>query len=446
MSKIIIFDDLEPEATAMLSALYSRSIDSVTKHIDEVRERGSAKFMRSFYVGFSHKSIADTAVTTLYIENVSMLNAKSIQDNPLYSGQESSTRYIDFSKQDIITPVKDDELTEIQETWRKFYIDNMEPLCNHLSTIYPRSPEDDNSKWEKSIKVKAFDILRSVLPAGTATKLSWTTNLRQAHDVLSVTSHHPLEEVRITSSKMLDELKSKYPDSFSHRSALDKEDYFVINSNDIAYHWDRQRLNRYEYSLCKDNNVIMVKTPDKQILHDNYYGMIANRPVRTELPRVTNRAGEFQFIYRLDYGSFRDIQRHRAGYTTMPLLTDTLGFNTWYLKQMPLSMATDLISLLCNQRDKLDNVSKRLGLSEAERQYMIPMGYNVQVESNYTLRQALYVVELRSGIDVHPTLRSVIKDMYSHISTEIPYTALHVDKRNSSWNVNRGDQDIVKLL
>jgi hypothetical protein len=41
--EIYIYDDLQAEDSAMLQALYSRSSDSVTKHIEKVKETGSGK-------------------------------------------------------------------------------------------------------------------------------------------------------------------------------------------------------------------------------------------------------------------------------------------------------------------------------------------------------------------------------------------------------------------
>ena len=76
------------------------------RHAEKVKASGSGKFMERFYVGYGHQSIADCGSTTLFIEGVSMLAAKAIQDWPLYAGQEGSTRYIDMSKQPIYDPVR----------------------------------------------------------------------------------------------------------------------------------------------------------------------------------------------------------------------------------------------------------------------------------------------------------------------------------------------------
>jgi len=45
--------------------------------------------------------------------------------------------------------------------------------------------------------------------------------------------------------------------------------------------------------------------------------------------------GQCTFKFLLDFGSFRDLQRHRNGETLMPLLTTKFGFYQWYLDQLP---------------------------------------------------------------------------------------------------------------
>lgn len=79
--KTFVIDNLSPETIAMLQALYSRSASSVEEHLKKVEKTGSDKFMESFYVGYGHASIGDCGTTTTFIENVSILADKSIQDN-----------------------------------------------------------------------------------------------------------------------------------------------------------------------------------------------------------------------------------------------------------------------------------------------------------------------------------------------------------------------------
>jgi len=136
--KTFIYDEFSPQDVAMMQALYSRSAASVEEHAGKVRQSGSGKFMEKYYVGYGHASIADCGSTTIFVEGVSMLVAKAIQDWPLYSGQETSSRYIDMSKQGIIDPVGSKASKAILKKWMDFYINKQDAVEKHLRVKYSR--------------------------------------------------------------------------------------------------------------------------------------------------------------------------------------------------------------------------------------------------------------------------------------------------------------------
>src|SRR6185369_629195 len=117
----------------------------------------SSKFMESYYVGYGHASIGDCGYTTLFIEDVSILACKAIQDNPLYSGQESSTRYIDFSKQPLVDPIDNDISRIILKNWIDFYECSKQPLIAHLKGNFPLADGQKPAVWEKAIIACCFD-------------------------------------------------------------------------------------------------------------------------------------------------------------------------------------------------------------------------------------------------------------------------------------------------
>ena len=182
----------------MLQALHSRSVGGLESHLKILSEKGPDNFMKNFYVGYGHKSIGDCGTASIFIEGVSMLVAKAIQDWPLYSGQESSTRYIDFQTQPFKNPMETKEGEEILESYRKFYIESLEPVKEYLKTQFPIGEGEKEIIYLKAIAARAFDILRGFLPAGSTTNLAWHTNLRQAADKIMLLRHHPLLEVRNT--------------------------------------------------------------------------------------------------------------------------------------------------------------------------------------------------------------------------------------------------------
>src|SRR3989344_6854530 len=177
--KVIVLDTgsvIGPEAAAMLQALHSRSIGGLESHLKILSEKGPDNFMKNFYVGYGHKSIGDCGTGSLFIEGVSMLAAKAIQDWALYSGQESSTRYIDFQIQPFKNPLGTPDGKEILEAYRKFYMEAMETTKGYLKTQFPIGEGEKEGIYDKAIAARAFDILRGFLPAGSTTNLAWHTN------------------------------------------------------------------------------------------------------------------------------------------------------------------------------------------------------------------------------------------------------------------------------
>ena len=81
--EVIVLDTgstLTSESVAMLQALHSRSVGGLRSHLQTLEARGADNFMKNFYVGYGHKSIGDCGTATIFIEGVSLLVAKAIQD------------------------------------------------------------------------------------------------------------------------------------------------------------------------------------------------------------------------------------------------------------------------------------------------------------------------------------------------------------------------------
>ena len=243
--KIFIYDEFNPEDTAMMQALYSRSAESVTVHADKVKQSGSGKFMEKYYVGYGHASIADCGSTTIFIEGVSMLVAKAVQDWPLYSGQETSSRYIDMSRQAIIDPVGTSMSRATLDKWMAFYTGSQAAVGEHLRVKYPRRKDEDEAVYEQAIKARTFDILRGFLPAGVTTQLSWHTNLRQAHDKLAFLHHWPLPEVRAVADGIHNLLRARYGHSFSHKVDENQEQYRQLIGQRHTYFLEKKYPNDF---------------------------------------------------------------------------------------------------------------------------------------------------------------------------------------------------------
>ncbi|HZJ40949.1 MAG TPA: FAD-dependent thymidylate synthase [Candidatus Saccharimonadales bacterium] len=427
MSNIFIYDEFSPEDVAMMQALYSRSPKSVTEHVEKVKQSGSGKFMATFYVGYGHASIADCGSTTIFIEDISIIGDKAIQDWQLYSGQETSTRYIDMGSRAIIDPLASSESKDVLDNWMKFYNDNQERIQAYLMIKYPRREDENEIVYGKAIAARGFDIMRGFLPAGITTQLSWHTNLRQAWDHLALLRHHPLTEVRDNADMILKKLKEKYEHSFSHQPTAEQEEYREACVN--------------KYTYFKPNQVVDFSFSSTIKLEDlaPYQEILDNRPLKTSLPVFLGDLGLCNFKFILDFGSFRDIQRHRSGICRMPLLTTDLDFASWYLEQLPEDMRAEAIELIAKQKTKIDALN-----TEPEiKQYYIALGFNVDCYFSFPLPAAVYVTELRSNKTVHPSLRSVAHKMHAALSEKFPNLKLYVDLDLDDWDVRRGLADIT---
>lgn len=426
---IHIYDEFGPEDIAMMQALYSRSSKSVTEHAKKVQESGSGNFMERFYVGYGHASIADCGSTTLFIEGVSMLAAKAIQDWPLYSGQETSSRYINMAEQAIVDPVGSAASKKILADWLDFYTRAQDPLVEYLISIYPRKQDEDEKVYDKAIKARAFDILRGFLPAGVTTQLSWHTNLRQAHDKIEWLRHHPLLEVRNIAVEMKEQLAGKYKHSFGHKLYVAQE------------HYRKEIMKTYAYFVGKKvPNGFAASTTIRNADLKDFAKVLKTRPVKTTLPHILNELGNVCFETMIDFGSFRDLQRHRNGVCRMPRLGTQYGFESWYLDALSPTLRKEARALIAKQRTAI----KQLKATPEERQYYCAMGFLVSAKITYALPAALYVMELRSGTLVHPTLRTVAHRMYAFLKKRFPEIALHPDLEQDAWNIRRGSQDIVE--
>lgn len=428
-AKLFIVDDQHPEDVAMLQALYSRSSESVETHLEKVKATGSGKFMASYYIGYGHESIGDCGTTTLFIEGVSILAAKAIQDWALYSGQETSTRYIDMSAQAIEDPLGTADSKAILDRWMKFYRGHQETIAAHLKTRYPKQTEEKEASYEKAIKARGFDIMRSFLPAGITTQLAWHTNLRQALKKCTLLKHHPDPSIKELGTALFDKLAARYPNSFIYKTYEAQDRYQTDMSAAYSY---------FHPETCQAS--VKCETTLTEDILAPYQDAIDTRPIKTELPSFLLDLGLIKYTFLLDYGSFRDLQRHRHGVCRMPLVTTRFGFQTWYLEQLPEAMYAEAIQLIQEQTTAIEALEG----TPIQKQYYTAMGFLVPCSVTWGLPAALYTIELRSGKTVHPSLRRIVHQMARTLQEKLPSLKMHVDFDLDDWDVRRGEQDIVR--
>jgi thymidylate synthase ThyX len=175
---------VEPEIQAYAMAKYSRSSLSMKESLKEITQQKAEKFLNTFYFQYGHRSIADLAHIALAIERLSILAAIVVADEQRWDGQERSTRYQDFRKSGYYTPGFQDDAPS-----RTLYRETIESLFTaydkvsqrtfeYLASIAPRPVEMKPEAYERTLRARAFDISRYLLPLATNTSLGEIVNAR----------------------------------------------------------------------------------------------------------------------------------------------------------------------------------------------------------------------------------------------------------------------------
>src|SRR5436309_11262997 len=192
----------EPEVLAYAMAKYSRSALSMKESLKEISTQKAEKFLNTFYFQYGHRSIADLAHIALAIEKLSILAAIVLADEQRWDGQERSTRYQDFRKSGYFTPDfgSDDESRNLyqQTITRLFsaYEALSEKMFRYLADTTPKPVEMKQEAYDRTLRARAFDISRYLLPLATNTSLGEIVNARTLETQVSHLLSHTHKEVR----------------------------------------------------------------------------------------------------------------------------------------------------------------------------------------------------------------------------------------------------------
>src|SRR6201981_3538415 len=192
----------EPEVQAYAMAKYSRSALSMKESLREISRHKAEKFHNTFYFQYGHRSIADLAHVALRIERLSILAAIVIADEQRWDGQERSTRYQDFRKSGYYLPEfgGDEQACAIYRNTIDGLFDIYDVLSDrmfhYLAEMTPRPDDMKQEAYERTLKARAFDISRYILPLATNTSLGEIVNARTLESQVSRLLAHTHREVR----------------------------------------------------------------------------------------------------------------------------------------------------------------------------------------------------------------------------------------------------------
>src|SRR5258708_32966092 len=180
---------VDPEARAYAMAKYYRSALSMRHALQELSQQRAEQFLNTFYFHSGHRSIADLAHLSFAIENVSMIAAIVLVDEPRWDGQERSSRYQDFNKSGYFIPVlpgglRSEFISTVESLFNE-YVSLSEAGSEYLSRLTPKPADMQERAYKRTIRARAFDIARYLLPLATNTSVGQIVSARTLESQIS---------------------------------------------------------------------------------------------------------------------------------------------------------------------------------------------------------------------------------------------------------------------
>jgi thymidylate synthase ThyX len=430
--------------------------------------RAEQLFERVF-VEYGDDSVAQLGGVHLACEGSSNILTKVLEWGRLMAYLEQSTRYIPYDDRpdgryryhvpaELSGALREryvatlDRAFDLYRTW-------LPKLRAFFEAKFPRDAAESEPVYRMTIRAKALDTLRGMLPAATTSNVGIYATGQAYEQLLLRMRAHPLREVRDCADLMLVELRKVIP-AFLKRVDVPERGgiwstYFEETRRDTRDVARRlvppepaggQRdadLGRAEEVMLTDFDpdgeakVVAAalyaasSRPDAELLEiarrmtpDERNAVLAayvgKRLNRRHRPGRAFERTSYRFDVLGDYGAFRDLQRHRLLTLEWQRLTPRHGAT------MPEAIADagagDDWRRVLAESAGLHDAIEAAGLPEVAS-YAVSMAYRVRFYMDMNAREAMHVIELRTTPQGHPSYRRICQAMHRLIAERHPTIA-----------------------
>ena len=458
-----------------LFARYSRSPKSLRRlYLDEFAAGGTASpppaasteraeqlYERVFFE-YGDDSVAQLGGVHLACEGASNILTKVLEWGRLMAYLEQSTRYIPYDDRpagryryhvpaELVGPLRDhyvgtlDSAFDVYRAW-------LPRMREHFERRFPRDAATSEAVWRTTLRAKALDTLRGLLPAATVSNVGIFGTGQAYEQLLLRMRAHPLREVRAYADLMLVELRKVIP-AFLRRVDLAERGgawtAYLAQTRANAERAAEQALGdaapepRAEVTLTDwdpEGEVKVVAAalyavsslPDDQLLAAARRMSEAERGAvlaayvgkRTNRRHKPGRAFErttYRFDVLGDYGAFRDLQRHRLLSLEWQRLSPGHGYVV--PEAVEEAGAHDDWARTLGASARLHDAIAAAGLPEVAP-YAVAMAYRVRFYLDMNAREAMHLIELRSAPQGHPSYRRIAQTMHRLIAEQAGHRAI----------------------
>jgi len=472
---IFALKNLPEEVVAVLFAYYSRSRESLRRNLlkliqekdldlegrmawgardrDELglAKRKAKEFHEKWVVGYGHGSVAEHAVAHLAIEDVSIVASKIIEDTRLASYTEKSTRYVVFDRDKFyrVPCLMASPHARLYEETCRFLLETYtllsEPVVAAIKREAPREETQTDRGYETACLAKSCDILRYVLPAATLTNIGVTINGRALEHCIRKLLSHPLEEAREVGALMKTEAEKIIPTLLKY---ADYNAYMAETHQTMKSVASRQFAG---LSAAEAPDVSLVRyreDAEEQLVAAILYGYTGHpyRQVQEHVGRLSQeervrviddylaRRGKhdqplralehltYTFDILVDFGAFRDIQRHRMCTQTPQELGPSHGYST-----PPEIARYGLLPAYEECMARAQEAYEVISLDfPREAQYVLPLAFRKRMLLTWNLREIHHFVQLRSAQQGHISYRHIAQQVFKEVERVHPLLAKYI--------------------
>lgn len=473
---VFVLTNLPEVVKGALFARYSRSAKSLKRLLlDEFLEAGAVeaseeravsqqraeRLYDKVFIEYGDDSVAQLGGVHIACEGASNILTKVLEWGRLAAYLEQSTRYVPYTDRPdgrwkYYVPA------ELEGDLRQKYVAAMDeafetyarlitPLSEHFARENPKPEGSSDRAYASSLRAKALDALRGLLPASTQSNVGvFATG--QAYEMMLLRMRAaPEAEVRDYADQILTELRKVIP-AFMKR--VDQENRGVVWTDYLTE--TRASMTKLARALTSveaapvDEVELTAFDPDGEIavvaaalystsrLPDRQLAEIARKMSVEERARVLaayvgerknrrhkpGRAFErtsYRFDLLSDYGAFRDLQRHRL----LTLEWQPLCPHHGYVMAEAVAAAgaeADFVNVMDRTKAVYEAIADA-GL-EHVAPYAVPMAYRVRYYLDMNAREAMHLIELRTAPQGHASYRRVCQAMHRLIRDEAKHTAI----------------------
>jgi thymidylate synthase ThyX len=343
------------------------------------------------------------------------------------------------------------------------YSDALPRVSGWVADSFPAAAGESPAAHARAVKAKALDLLRGLLPAASLSHMGiFATGQTYEQLVLHLLAH-PLPEAQAYGRMILEAVQAVMPSFVARVPRPDRGGEWIAYlrvRDQAARRWTERlgldRDDRAEGGECGPSvRLLEFEGDEERLLAALLFEaaavseeqarsavseldgeerarvlseLVGARGNRRHRPGRGFEALRYRFEVVSDYGAFRDLQRHRMLTVQWQALTPHLGAGV--PEEVDRAGCGDAYRAAIEVSGR---EWERLAAAGHERAaaYALCLGYRIRYALDLNAREAMQLIELRSGREGHPGYRAVAHEMHAQIAAVHPQVAaamLHVDQ------------------